>query len=1034
MRLSFSTSAMALMVATFASAPVSAQKKEAPPQRDSKDVAAGDQAPVDTEETSAEDHAASIGRTAVRRDRDGDEIIVTGTRIIRPNLTSAAPVGSVTMEEIRAQAPLNVEEVLNRLPQIAPDAQQNYQDSDGRQRVKLRSLGFERTLVLVDGKRLGTQNGQDTGIIPASLLKRIDVLSGGASSVYGSDAVAGVVNFILRKDFTGLRLDSNYNFYNHMNRDTVVSPVARASGFRSPKGLANDGGRADITLTAGTKLFAERLRVSAFVDYKVADQVNMADRSLTSCYLLQTTKDGPVSCQLSTYSASGYVSPRSGANSGQAFVNDPAGTRSFVPFGIGTGKAANPFDNYVLQREDERYTTGGFASFEIAPDVELYGNAIWFRDTSFTPTPPRVYSYAAFGSTPYRVNCNNPFLAAGQASALGCATGATGSVPLDIRYRFDGQPYASTGYVNQGIRATGGLRGTVGDAWTYDIGGVYARNQQDTTYGPYADPVRVNRALNAVLVNGTPTCTSVVDGSDPACIPFDAFRAGSGNAPLTNYLFGGASDGATRTNTILYDVVASMTGDLTRYGIKSPWAADGVAMSLATEYRKDRLFSSANATYIASNGENSSNLRQQVWESNIELQAPLVQHKPFAEQLQVNGGYRVSKYSSNPDIFTTWKVEGIYAPVSDLTFRTSYNKAQRAPTVVEIHQATSINYGRQGGSQGDFCAPTQTADPKTGVITYGTPIASLEICRATGLPDALYGSKTLICPDNKCTVRYGGYTADPETAYTWTYGLVVKPRFVRGLVFSVDRYQIRLNNSLGYNDYDYAYNGCLQSGDPFFCSQIIRNPGTGTLSSSASSNPTTGFFRGGTTNYYRAISRGWDMQAQYALDLGQIGRLDWTFSGSLTTFAGGQDSPLLPERNCSGYYGNGCGQLIPKWSHGLLTSYTTPDKVINLTFNWRHLSSMTNANNSGDPALGGTPARAQTTFTGIGAIDYFDLSMGINVGRGFSFRVLANNLLDKAAPIIANSRDLTGLYYTNSIPGRYDVLGRQIAVGATMQF
>ena len=112
----------------------------------------------------------------------GGEVVVTGTRIVRPNLASAAPITSVTRQDIQAQAPLNVEEVLNRLPQVAPDAQSNYADSDGRQRIKLRSLGFERTLVLVDGKRLGTQNGQDTGIIPASLLERVDVLSGGASS------------------------------------------------------------------------------------------------------------------------------------------------------------------------------------------------------------------------------------------------------------------------------------------------------------------------------------------------------------------------------------------------------------------------------------------------------------------------------------------------------------------------------------------------------------------------------------------------------------------------------------------------------------------------------------------------------------------------------------------------------------------------------------------------------------------------------------------------------------------------------------
>ncbi|MEG3156264.1 TonB-dependent receptor, partial [Sphingomonas sp. RB1R13] len=135
---------------------------------------------------------------------------------------------------------------------------------------------------------------------------------------------------------------------------------------------------------------------------------------------------------------------------------------------------------------------------------------------------------------------------------------------------------------------------------------------------------------------------------------------------------------------------------------------------------------------------------------------------------------------------------------------------------------------------------------------------------------------------------------------------------MRGLVFSVDRYRIKSDNSLGYNDYSYYTDGCLRSGgDQFFCQGIVRNA-TGQLFNG-------GYIRQGTTNYYTSVAQGWDFQAQYALNLESIGRLDFGFNGSLTTNAGGQDSPLQPNRNCAGYYGNGCGQLIPKWSHGLRT-------------------------------------------------------------------------------------------------------------------
>jgi len=980
----------------------------------------------DSRAASTQDKAAAISGQAT--DGGDGEIVVTGTRIVRPNIAAAAPITSVTSADIRAQAPLNVEEVLNRLPQVAPDSQQNYQDSDGRQRIKLRSLGFERTLVLIDGKRLGTQNGQDTNIIPVALIERVDVLTGGASSVYGSDAVAGVVNFVMKQNFTGVRIDANYNFYNHVNRSNIVTSTAQASGFSPRLGLVNDGGRADLALTAGTSLFGGAVNVEGFVNYKHADLVPYDARSTSACQLVQSAKDGPLSCSLSTYSTSGFVSPGAGANAGRQFVNDPAGTRTFVPYGTGAGNAANPYDGYSYQRKDDRVNAGGFVTIRLADEAEIYGSALWFRDKSINRYPTRVFAAANYGSDPFLVNCNNPFLSTSQAGILcGAAAGTATRVPVDIRYRFNA-PFMTDTYTNTGIRATGGVRGKVGDAWTYDIGGVFARNQQiwDSSRLPSFD--RVNNSLNVVSVNGTPTCVS-----GGACVPFDAFSAGNANLALVDYLYGGLDPARQKTVGLLYNVQANMTGDLGKYGITSPLATDGLAFALGTEFRKDRQFSELTPGFIEDYGGSPSDLSQHVWESNIEVQAPLIQDRPFAHLLQVNGGYRLSKYSSNPNKFTTWKIEGLYAPVADLTLRASFNKAQRAPTVVEAYQASNIGFSRQGGSQNDFCAPTAITNPQTGAVTYGAPIASREVCRATGLSDALYGSTTLLCPNNQCTVRSGGFTADPETAYTQTYGLVVKPRFIKGLVFSVDRYRIKIDDSLGYNDDSYYTDGCLRSnGDPFFCSGIVR-AANGTLYAAASGNPTSGFIRAGTTNYYLSIARGWDFQSSYALALGGAGRIDFDFNGSLTTFAGGQDSPVQPKRNCTGYFGNGCGQLLPKWSHGLRATYATSDNAFNASFNWRYVGSLTSANNSGDPAIGGTPDRAQTTFYRIAPASYFDLALTFNIARQFAFRVIANNLLDKAAPILPNSYNIS-LARSNTIPARYDSLGRQIAIGTTISF
>jgi len=974
---------------------------------------------------------------------EGQAIVVTGSRISRPNVAAAAPITSVTSESIRAQAAVNIEEVLNRIPSIAPDSQQNYQDSDGRQRIKLRNLGFERTLVLVDGKRLGTVNGLDANMIPTSLISRVDVLTGGASAVYGSDAVAGVVNFILDNNFEGVQVNANYNLYAHENKAGLVSQVASQYGFRQPStGNAFDGGRVDLSLTAGKKLFDDRFHVSGYVNYRKADLVPFGARETSGCQLTEAVKDGPLSCTLSTYTKTGYISPRIPGTPGTGnvpgtppqFVNNPDGTRTFVPYSDAV--AENPYDGYSFQRANERWNAGGFASFEISDAAEVYANAMWFRDKSVNLYPARVLSSSNYSQGAYQLNCANPFLSASQAATVcGGAAGTNTLVPIELRYRFSGVADQEDRYLNQGARIAGGVRGDFAKGWSYDVGGVYARNRQDTSW---ATPSweRVNNALNTVNNNGTISCVNDVANG---CVPFDPFsaNAATNNSALFDYLLEGTYGTTTTTNT-LYNAIATVQGDLGTYGIKSPWAEQGLAIAFGAEFREDQLKSYADANWREQNGGSDSDLAQHVWEGNVEVQAPIAENKPFADLLQVNGAYRLSKYSSNPNTFSTWKAEAIWAPIPDITFRGSINRAQRAPTVVEAFQASNTSYGRITTAYNDICAPaivgTTTNAAGQQVPVYGAPAASREACAATGLADNLYGSATLLCPtDVGCTYRAGGFTAAPETAYTKTFGVVLKPRFLPGLIVSVDRFMIDLDDSIGYNDTNYFSQGCQQTADPFFCSMFVRNA-NGTLFSTPGDNPATGFIRQGTTNYYQSKSYGWDFQGQYGLRLGAAGRLDFDFSGSLTTLAGAQDAEFLNQRNCAGYFGGaGCSQFIPKWTHNLRGTYTSPDQFFSASLNWRHLGPLTRTSNSGDPALGWTEAGERETFYRIGAYDYFDLSLNFRVQKSFSFRIAANNILDKTPPILPNSYDI-GLSRANTISARYDSLGRQIAFGTTINF
>jgi outer membrane receptor protein involved in Fe transport len=970
--------------------------------------------------------------------QDSGSIVVTGSRITRPNVTAAAPITSVTSESIRAQAAVNIEEVLNRIPQIAPDSQQNYADSDGRQRIKLRNLGFERTLVLVDGKRLGTVNGLDANMIPTSLIKRVDVLTGGASAVYGSDAIAGVVNFVLDSDFEGVQINGNYNFYAHNNKPGLASEVASRYNFGQPaRGNAFDGARTDVSITAGKKLFDDRFHISGYVNYRQAELVPFSSREIAACELTQPVKDGALGCTSSTYTPFGYISPASGPNRGNTYVNNPDGSGTLLPYS--EAYAANPFDGTAFQRANKRWNAGGFTSFEISPAAEVYANAMWFRDKSSNPFPARVLSSTAYGdgATPYTVGCNNPFLSAAQAQIIcGGAAGTAATVPVELRYRANGADPIDDTYLNKGLRITGGVRGAFAEGWSYDVGGVYARNQMNMTWGrPNFD--RVNNALDTVNSNGSIICRDTSDG----CVPFNPFGANSpvNDQALFDYLMVGGY-GTQKTVNTLYNAIATIQGDLGQHGITSPWAEQGVAVAFGAEYREDRLDSTADAVWRDLYSGTDQHLSQNVWEGNIEVQVPLVENRPFAELLQVNGAYRLSKYSSNPKTFSTWKAEAIWAPIPDVTFRASMNRAQRAPTVVEAFQASNSSYSRiDPNGFNDFCAPTilryETDGSGQQRPVFGAPQASREVCAATGLADNLYGSETLLCPtDVGCTTRSGGFTVDPETAYTKTIGIVLKPRFLPGLTVSVDRYMIDLDDSIGYNNYDFFRDGCLSSGNEFFCSMFVRNP-DGTLYSPTTGNAQTGYVRSGTTNYYKSKSYGWDFQGQYALRMGSAGKLDFDFSGSLTTLLGAQDAPTLNKRNCVGYYGGaGCGQFIPKWTHNLRGTYTTADGIFSASLNWRYLGPLTNVSNSGDTNLGWTPEATRETFYKVNAVSYFDLALAYRVNEQFSFRVAANNLLDKSPPVFPNSRDVTGLFRNNTISSRYDILGRQIAVGATVNF
>lgn len=945
------------------------------------------------------------------------DIVVTGSRVSRPNITSAAPVTTVTAEDIKQTGAINVEDVLRRLPQVTPDNSQNNPGGNGTQGVNLRRLGVNRTLNLINGQRLGTTTGLDVNVIPVALLKRIDVLSGGASAVYGSDAVAGVVNFIIDEDFQGVQASGNYSLYQHDNRDSIVGPVARASGYPVAGGNSFDGGRADLSLAIGHHFFDDKLKLSGFVDYRHADPVQYSDRDFSACRAILSAAGG-ASCDVASYSRYGWFQPGAGANAGTIFANDKSGSAAFVPYDNSYG--SNQFGNYYAQRQDERINGGAFATLTLDKAAELYGSYLISSDKSSNLyNGARIGSYTSYGSTPYQVNCNNPLLSAQQIGTIcGAAAGTGALAPLDLHYQFDNAALNRTDrYNNLDQRFAGGIRGDFADAWHYDLGGVYSKFRRSQVLGlPNADYTKVNNSLNVVDVNGVPTCASVVNGTDPSCVPADIFSSTGGSAAYANYLFSGFPGRQTLT-AYLYDVTFNVTGDLGHYGIRSPFAEDGVGVNLGAEYRKDKQVNDPDDAYIRNNGGNYYDNSIGVKELYGEVQVPIAQHKPGFELLSLSGAYRVSKYTSVDKNFTTWKLEGVYSPVSDITFRASWNKAARAPTLYEA----SPSPWYEGLYTGDICAGA-------------TPQASLATCQLTGVTAAQYGNIPQ-CTDNTCLAR-GQNEVEPESAHTLTYGLLLKPRFIKGLVFSVDRYQIKIDNSIGYQGEQFWSDGCLTYGTPLYCSHFVRNS-DGSLNSYSAytgSNPTSGYVAFGNGNQYVSKSEGYDFQAQYAFGLpANAGRVNVDFNGSLATNISGADSPDTPFRNCVGYFGLTCGAPTPKWTHYLRLTYTTPDRLFSLSGGWRHISGTLFAGNSGDPTLGASNTTVLTSFYRVPTYDYADLQATVAIAKNLELRFTVNNLFDREPPILANASNYVSSY-SNSFPTYYDTLGREFQIGFTTRF
>jgi iron complex outermembrane receptor protein len=995
------------------------------------------------------------------------EVIVTGSRIPVPaNITATSPITVVSDQEIMLQGHTDISDVINQLPQNIIGANSDFGNTStplsstgGFTTVDLRGLGPQRTLVLINGRRLGVgdpstanQNvASDIDQIPAPLLERIDVVTGGASATYGSDAIAGVVNFILKKDFQGVQIDGQYGVSQHSQHNSYVQGLIGAddpnTGFTAqpvPTGSIRDGNKHDLSMIMGTNFAEGSGNVTAYFVYHDQAPIAASARDFSDCQL-ESNGPGPNSGGLVPVTSGVECAGSSNSNRFQALAPAPSRVRysvvgnEFLPRPQAGSSPPAEF-NYnafeYLQRQDKRYLAGFLAHDDISDWVKPYIEFNFMDDRTNAVVAPSglfVGSNTASADTNYLVNCSNPLLSAqqralictpGQIAGDTAAPGSKGnSADLVIGRRNIEGGGRDSYYEHSNYRVVVGTKGNPLDGWSYELYGSYYYVSTFQSNLNYLDYGKISNAFQVTTdpVTGAPACIA----GGKSCVPYNIFQTGAVTpAQLAYVSTPGTASGNNTEQVGHFDV----TGDLGKYGLTSPFARDGLAVNIGAEHRKET------ATFAPDGAELSGNLagfsgalvpidvHYDVNEAFAELRVPLAHDLPGVQDLTTDVGYRWSNYST-AGVTNTYKFEVQYAPVQDARVRFSFDRAVRAPNLIELFVAPS--YGQEAVFTADPCA--------------GVPTLTLAQCMHTGVTAAQYGNGTTAnnitqCVSGQCGQVIEGNTGlKPEVAKTWSLGFTFTPTAAPGFSASVDYYHIRLEDQIGNYPFSVIFNGCALDNNPLYCSQIVRTPAGALTGASVASG---GYILQKDFNVGLSIVSGIDLGMNYRLPLpAGFGTLSANLNGAYLLKNTTTPVPGGPSYDCAGLFGSTCnnGSVNPHWRHNLRINLETPLNVL-LSAQWRFIGPSSFDNNSTNPLLAGAEESAYDPYNArIPGYSYIDLTAVWHATKGLDLRAGVQNALDKDPPLIP-SGDISGNAGPANSFGAYDYLGRQLFVAFTAKF
>ncbi|HEY1614861.1 MAG TPA: TonB-dependent receptor [Rhizomicrobium sp.] len=989
--------------------------------------------------------AAGTLPCAADEQSDVELVVVTGSRIPQGGFDSASPVISVGRQEMLFEGTTDVSTLINNLPvAFADQGSTASNDATGTANVDLRGLGPTRTLVLINGTRLMPADVfspvADLNQIPAALVDHVEVLTGGASAVYGSDALAGVVNFIMRKDFEGIELDATYAIDNADNENSADRARLAEAGFaQAPKGVW-DGASNDATLILGTTTDNGRGNVSAYVGRRNMAPVLEATRDFSACSLSTTFAQfnarQPLSTGLVCQGSSNYNQFFSVDNllNGEPYDFFETGTGArgsgaFEPYTGGPGQTYNYGAFNYLQRADTRYVGGFFAHYQNSKRLDVYSSLMFSDDDTVAQIAPSglFFGIGEVDGSFAAVNCSNPLMTPSErvtlcgADGSGAANLTPGQATLLIGRRDIEGGDRQTDLRHTAWRMQVGMRGDLDERWSYDVYGQYGLTLFSEGLTNEFSISRVQNALEVDPATGAcyaaePNASGLITAPD--CVPLDIFNGfGSISRAALNYV---TATGYQQGQSQEQIVGGALTGDLGAWGGKSPWAGSAVAVSTGAEWRSETLALQTSRDYQTNDLYSNSAVPPvpaasiAATEGFIEFKAPLADHLPWIEQLAVDAGYRYSSYNTAGRT-QTYKLGAEWQWTGDIRFRASDERAVRAPNVLELFTPTN-----------------------SGLFGHDDPCSTSVSGRCANVVNA--GSPLLDCPNADCTAEVGGNVRlQPETAVTRTLGVVLTPQAVAGLTATIDYFDIDIAKFIGQVDPGLTLAECYGAHSTlaaigFFCPLVHRNS-QGQLFGG-------GFVDAQNTNTGFLATRGIDLDADYVRGMDSLGgSLDIDLLG--TYVVARVTEPVAGEGfvgtyDCAGLYGAVCDTPTPRWRHKLRVTWTSQESWA-LSFGWRHLGPVWLDENRSNPLLNGFcggPCN-DVPDARISSYDYFDVTADWTVREGVDLRAGINNLLARDPPVMdSNVMAVSGapLGNGNTYPGVYDSLGRNIFVSATIKY